>query len=61
MDPVGLSTKDIIATLVVVQAFGEIMNIPPPQLDVILDKAKVGLELKPSTPAKPPPPTPPTP
>jgi len=57
--PVGLPDKEIIRTCAVIRAFGEINNIPPPQLDVIVDRARDAMLLKPATPPEPPPPPPP--
>ncbi len=52
-DPVGLSGAQVIRTLAELRAFGEIMNVAPPQLEDILDRAKLAMELKPSTPGPP--------
>jgi len=52
--PVGLSEKEVIRTITALRAFGEIMNVAPPQLDTILAKAKASLELKPAPPVRPP-------
>jgi len=49
-DPVGLSETEIIRTLAIIEAQGEIQNVPSPQLSLILDKARKKMELKPSTP-----------
>ena len=48
--PVGLSNSAIRKALAELRAFGEIQNVPPPQLDPILAKAKKELELKPGAP-----------
>ena len=58
-DPVGLSQSEVIRTLTELEAFGEIMNVPPGRLTSILAKARAGLELKPSVSPKPEPGTPP--
>ena len=52
--PVGLPQKEVIRTLTIIQAFGEIMNVQKPTLDGILDKARAELELMPDVPIKPP-------
>ena len=58
--PVGLSEAQVIRELAVIEAFGEIQNVPPPRLADILAKARAALELKEARPLGPPPP-PPTP
>ncbi len=50
MASVGNSEKAIINALAGLQAFGEIMNIPPPQLAQILDKARDEMSEKPDRP-----------
>lgn len=50
MDPVGLSDSEIIRTLAGLRAFGEIMNVPGPQLDLVLQRAEKEMREKPSTP-----------
>jgi len=55
--PTGISGLEVTIILAQIRANGEIANIPPPQLDPILARAKKDLtEL-----AGPPPPPPPTP
>jgi len=49
-DPVGLSESEIIRSLAIIEAEGEIHNVNPPQLQAILAKARKKMELKPSTP-----------
>jgi len=57
--PTGIGGSVLRRILVQLQAEGEINNVPPPQLDAILDKARKGLTLKPGPPGPPgPPPTP---
>jgi len=51
--PVGNSERQIINALAGIEAFGEIMNIPPPQLALILDKARAAMTEKPDTPGPP--------
>jgi len=53
-DPVGISAPDVIKK-VAEMAFGEIMNVPPTQLDPIIDKLELALRLQPSVPGGPPP------
>lgn len=48
--PTGLSEKEIIAALTVIEADAEIGNVPPPQRQAILDRARKQLELKPGAP-----------
>jgi len=63
--PGGIGSIAVRKTLVELQAFGEIMGVPGPQLDVILAKAREELEQKeivpPFVPPGPPPPPPPIP
>lgn len=54
-DPVGLPDSEIIKAIAGLRAFGEIMNVPGPQLDLILDRAKLEMEVRPSLPPRPPP------
>lgn len=54
--PVGLSEAQVIKALAGLQAFGEIMNVPGPQLQTILAKAAKEMRLKPATPVGPGPP-----
>jgi len=58
-DPVGLPDREIIKALAGLRAFGEIMGIVPPQLDLILERAELEMRVKPSVPGPPGPPTPP--
>jgi len=44
--PVGLSDAAITAALAVIEAQGEINNVPPPRLDDILEKARGKMLLK---------------
>lgn len=44
--PVGLSEAEIIAALAVIEANGEINNVPPGQLTSIVDKARKSMETK---------------
>ena len=48
--PVGLSDKEIIRSLAVIEANLEASNVPPPQRQVILDRARAQMELKPAVP-----------
>jgi len=58
--PVGLSESEVIRTLAIIEANGEINGIPPPQLEAILEKARAKMELKTQRPIVPPgPPGPP--
>jgi len=54
----GITQVEIKKSLVQLEAFGEIQGVPPPQLALILAKAKQELERPPSgvPPAGPPPP-----
>ncbi len=51
--PVGLSDAKIRAELAQIEALGEIGGVAPPQLALILERAKKKLELKPETPVTP--------
>ena len=51
--PVGLSEADIIRTLAVIEAESEINNVPPPQRQAILDKARAQLTIKQGPPGPP--------
>ena len=58
---VGLTDAEIIRSLAELEAFGEIMNVPPPRLTDILAKARAKMELKEARPIgdpseRPPPP-----
>lgn len=55
--PTGIGSIVIRRTLADLRALGEIMNVPPPQLDPILERAEKALREQPETP----PATPPTP
>ena len=57
---VGLSDAEIIKALAELEAFGEIMNVPGPQLVAILDRARKKMREKPSAPPGPPTPGPST-
>ena len=48
--PTGLSEKEIIRSLAVIEAAAEIGNVAPPQRQLILDRARQQLELKPGAP-----------
>lgn len=39
-EPTGIPTSEVVAILAVLEAFGEIMNHPRPNLDAILEKAQ---------------------
>jgi len=54
VDPTGISFQERRKILAELEALGEIQNVPPPQLDPILAKAKAKLEAQPTPPAKPP-------
>ncbi len=54
VDPTGISDQEIRSIITQLRANGEIANVAPPQLDLILDRAKKELTEKPSTPPKPP-------
>ena len=43
---VGLAEAEVIRSLAELEAFGEIMNVPPPRLNDILAKARAKMELK---------------
>jgi len=47
---VGLSDAEIIKELALVRAFGEIQNIAPPRLTLILEAAEKEMREKPSPP-----------
>jgi len=49
-DPTGISSSNVRKALAELRALGEIMNVPPPQLDPILERAEKELREKPSTP-----------
>jgi len=53
-DPLGLSDSEISQTLIVLRALGELLNVPPVQLDPILQEAKDSLLENPPPPAVPP-------
>ena len=53
VDPTGISQQEIRKILAKLRATGEIANVPPPQLDPILDRVKKELTEQPSTPPKP--------
>jgi len=53
---VGLSEAEVIRSLAIIEAQGEINNVPQPRLDDILARARAQLELKPQRPPGPPPP-----
>lgn len=55
VQPTGISGPKVRQTIVGLRAFGEIMGVPGPQLEAILDKARVELEFKPDNPGPPPP------
>lgn len=57
-EPTGISQANVIKTLAGLRAFGEIMNVPGPQLDGILAAARAELERKPDSPPGPPAPPP---
>jgi len=54
VDPTGISFQERRKILAELEAMGEIQNVPPPQLDPILAKAKAKLLEQPTPPAKPP-------
>ena len=54
----GVGQKQTIVVITTLRAFGEIMNVPPPQLEDLLDRARQGLQNKPDTPVGPPQPPP---
>jgi len=43
-DPIGISVAEVEKTIIELRAFGEIMNVAPPQLDLILGRARAELE-----------------
>ena len=51
--PTGISQQEIRQILAVLEADGEIANVPPAQLGPILAKAKQELTEQPETPVKP--------
>ena len=51
---VGLSEAEVIRSLAIIEAQGEINNVPQPRLDDILARARAKLELKPESPPGPP-------
>lgn len=51
--PTGISQQEVRKILAVLEAEGEIANVPPPQLGPILAKAKKELTEQPDTPNKP--------
>lgn len=53
-DPVGLGDAEISRTLIFLRAMGELMNVPPVQLDPILQAAKDSMLDNPPAPAVPP-------
>ena len=48
--PVGLSDAEIIRTLATIEALAEVNNVPPPRMQLILDKARERMEVKPASP-----------
>jgi len=56
--PTGIGGQKVRETLVLLRAWGEINNVPPPRLDDILAVAKKDLEEKPGVGPPSPPPTP---
>jgi len=50
VDPVGLSEAEIIAEVALAEAQGQIQNVPPAQLQPILDKLRKKLTEKPTPP-----------
>jgi len=59
VQPTGIGGPERRALLVWLEALGEIMGVPPGQLDVILGKARKELEEEPDAPGPPGPPGPP--
>jgi len=61
--PTGISGQQIRKSIAELRAFGEIMKVPPPQLEPILDRAEKEMrerpESPPGTPGPPGPPGPP--
>lgn len=53
-EPLGLSDSEISQTLILLRAFGELLNVPPVQLEPILEKAKESMLENPPAPAVPP-------
>lgn len=53
VDPTGISDQEVRKILAVLEAEGEIANVPPPQLGPILAKARKELTEQPSVPQKP--------
>ena len=51
----GLSEAEVIRSLAIIAAQGEINNVPQPRLDDILARAREALELKEKRPIQPPP------
>ena len=56
VDPTGVGLIRVTEILAGLRAWGEIQGVPGPQLDVILDAARKGLEEQPDRPRPPPPP-----
>jgi len=54
VDPTGISDQEKRKILAELEATGEIANVPPPQLDPIIAKARATLTAQPTPPAKPP-------
>ncbi len=50
VDPTGISQREVRKILAELRATGEIANIPPPQLDPILARARKELTEQPSPP-----------
>lgn len=53
VEPTGISDQEVRKILASLRAEGEIANVPPPQLDPILERAKKDLTERPDTPVKP--------
>ncbi len=57
--PVGLSDAEVIRSLAIIEAQGEVANVPPARLGDILAKARAAMELKEARPQGEPPGPPP--
>ena len=51
--PTGISSSEVIKALAGLRAFGEIMKVAPPELDLIVERARKDMEEKPDPPGPP--------